>query len=61
MLCAKCRYLFFRLRIIPRSITDLAAVLSPELDIRAGRIACTFSGAVEEAHLMACPHVVRLM
>jgi hypothetical protein len=47
----KCRC-FVRLRINPRCITDLAAVSSPELGIRSGRIACTLSGAVEQEHTM---------
>jgi hypothetical protein len=60
MLRAKLRC-FLCLLIIPKCITDLAAVLQPELGIRSGRIACTCSGAVEQAHLMTCLHIVRLM
>jgi hypothetical protein len=52
---------FLHLGIMPRCITDLLSMLPPELRTRSGHFACAFCGAVEQAHLMTCRHVVRLM
>jgi hypothetical protein len=37
---------------MPRCITHLAVVSSPELGFRSGHIACTFCGPEEQAHLI---------